>query len=63
MAILNLLFAPLVLFLRNPPAKHQLLHNEELLGKHVAFISSIYTALSEAVFFHATIFDRKSKKE
>ena len=63
MAILNLLFAPLVLFLRNPPAKHQLLQNEESLGKHVAFISSIYTALSEAVFFLATIFDRKSKKE
>ena len=63
MAVLNLLFAPLVLFLRNPPAKHQLLQNEESLGKHVAFISSIYTALSEAVFFLATIFDRKSKKE
>ena len=63
MAILNLLFAPLVLFLRNPPAKHQLLQNEESLGKHVAFISSIYTALSEAVFFLASIFDRKSKKE
>lgn len=31
MAILNLLFAPLVLFLRNPPAKHQLLQNEESL--------------------------------
>ena len=55
MAILNLLFAPLVLFLRNPPAKHQLLQNEESLGKRVAFIS--------AVFFLATIFDRKSNKE
>ena len=63
MAILNLLFAPLVLFLRNPPAKHQLLQNEESLGKHVAFIPSFYIALSEAVCFLATIFDRKSKKE
>ena len=63
MAILNLLFAPLVLFLRNPPAKHQLLQNEESLGKHVAFISSFYIALSEAVFSLAAIFHRKSKKE
>ena len=63
MAILNLLFAPLVLFLRNPPAKHQLLQNEESLGKHVAFISSFYIALSEAVFFLAAIFHHKSKKE
>jgi len=32
LAILNLLFAPLLLFLRNPPAKHQILHNEETEG-------------------------------
>ncbi|XP_067036954.1 synaptic vesicular amine transporter-like isoform X2 [Acropora muricata] len=30
LAILNLLFAPLLLFLRNPPKKHQILQNEEM---------------------------------
>lgn len=29
LAILNLFFAPLLVFLRNPPAKHQLLQNED----------------------------------
>lgn len=32
LAILNLLFAPLLVFLRNPPAKHQILQNEEMQG-------------------------------
>lgn len=30
LAILNLLFAPLLLFLRDPPKKHQILQNEEM---------------------------------
>ena len=32
LAIVNLLFAPLLLFLRNPPAKHQILQNEDIEG-------------------------------
>ena len=32
LAIVNLLFAPLLFFLRNPPAKHQLLQNEDTEG-------------------------------
>ena len=32
LAILNLLFAPLLFFLRDPPKKHQILQNEEMQG-------------------------------
>lgn len=49
LAILNLFFAPLLVFLRNPPAKHQLLQNEDTEGRidrHVTIVVFIVSQMS-----------------
>lgn len=61
LAILNLLFAPLLWHLRNPPAKHHILQNEEIEGTRnfmstfiflIQFLSNRFLALSIHLFHH-----------